>query len=325
MSRCPLALLGWALGSLFLGQAAGAEPTHLGPIADLSYSPSATLSVSQAGVLRESSSGERLWIHPPFRPFAAATQQGGVWIAGGTPARSGELGFFVDANLRFRTRLAEDVLTEIDVSASQSRLAVSAMNGNVWLASGADALNTLPEFGAPVFQHNGAVRALAFSPDERWLASAGRDGLIALISLVEPELRLTITDHGAGVESLAFHPTDGALVSGARDGKIRRHGIDGKAQRIDHPTAQNDPWSPAEHILSLAWSETHGAFLAGTSGGTLWRLPQGSAPPIALPTPETGPIYGIVTTPDGVTLGRDNVLESLAADAAASGSSSPGF
>lgn len=63
--------------------------------------------------------------------------------------------------------------------------------------------------------------SLAFSPDNRMLASGGRDGVLKLWDVTKGELRSTIEAHKKGVNSVTFSPDGRILASGGNDAVAR--------------------------------------------------------------------------------------------------------
>ena len=69
--------------------------------------------------------------------------------------------------------------------------------------------------------HDGAVYALAFSPDGRALASAGSDGVVCVWDVSQRRIKFRLTEHKATVTSLAFSRDGRRLASGSLDGTVR--------------------------------------------------------------------------------------------------------
>jgi WD40 repeat protein/serine/threonine protein kinase len=70
--------------------------------------------------------------------------------------------------------------------------------------------------------HTKGVNAVAYSPNGRWLASAGVDGTVRVYRARTGKPVFTFRGHGANVTYLAFHPKNGNLLASAgRDGTVR--------------------------------------------------------------------------------------------------------
>src|SRR5258705_13925621 len=69
--------------------------------------------------------------------------------------------------------------------------------------------------------HLGPVRALAYSPGGRVLASTGADRTIKLWDLAAARVRHTLAGHRDEVRALAFSPDARRLASGSWDGALR--------------------------------------------------------------------------------------------------------
>lgn len=74
---------------------------------------------------------------------------------------------------------------------------------------------------SPLTHHTGDVRAIAFSPDGKWLASAGGEGEVRVWNVAEGTCVRTLTAHPGGADAIAF-ATDGLwILSGGNDKTVK--------------------------------------------------------------------------------------------------------
>ena len=66
----------------------------------------------------------------------------------------------------------------------------------------------------------GMVNAVAFSPDERFVASAAADGTVRLWGAEDGAHVKTFNEHNDNVTLLAFSPDGTTLASGSHDGAV---------------------------------------------------------------------------------------------------------
>jgi len=69
--------------------------------------------------------------------------------------------------------------------------------------------------------HTSSVFSIAFSPDNKMLASGSQNGDIKLWSLPEGNLKHEFKDHSSAVYSVHFHPESKMFASGSTDETVK--------------------------------------------------------------------------------------------------------
>jgi WD40 repeat protein/Leucine-rich repeat (LRR) protein len=131
----------------------------------------------------------------------------------------------------------------------------------------------------------GALNSVAYSPDGKWLAAAGEDGVIRLLDAVTGRLVRTLVGHGAAISTLAWQPKGKVLASGGADGTARLWDTDtGTPLRVIRWGAYvNDlAWSPDGATLAIALHESGTVELHDLATGKVrGSLPVGGFPRVS--------------------------------------------
>ena len=148
--------------------------------------------------------------------------------------------------------------------------------------------------------HTAAVQALAFSPDERALASGSWDGTIKVWDLENGALRW-MGQHSSSIQRLAFTPDGRTLASGGDDAAIRLWDAY-TGMHLQTLSCQGSA------VYALTWSPD-GGLLAGCSFDGSIRLWEVQGAQVVHPgtatrllTGHSGPVWSVAFAPDGRTL-----------------------
>jgi len=119
----------------------------------------------------------------------------------------------------------------------------------------------------PLKGHTDWVRTVAFSPDDKWLASGGNDFKVILWRLSETESSISATsvytfdDHKAFVYDVAFKPDSSLLASAGGDCMIRMWNVLGEPENPPMP----EPMTKT--VRAVAFSRLYQTMLASGSAG----------------------------------------------------------
>jgi WD40 repeat protein len=148
--------------------------------------------------------------------------------------------------------------------------------------------------------HTAAVQALAFSPDERALATGSWDGTIKLWNLENGAL-LWLGQHSGSIHRLVFTPDGRTLASAGDDAAIRLWDVS-TGEHLQTLSCQSSA------VYALACSPDGGLLASGCFDGSihLWQM-QGrqavqSGTATHILTGHSGPVGSVAFAPDGRTL-----------------------
>jgi WD40 repeat protein len=183
-----------------------------------------------------------------------------------------------------------DAITALAISQSGQYWAAAGRRGEVrvWREAG-QRLHRV--WGA----HTDTVWALAFSPDERLLASGSADGSLKLWDVEDGAARWSgwLTKP---IICLAFAPGGDLLASAGNDATLRfwdpKRGT--LLEEVPHPAS----------VYSLAWSPDGHLLASGDGAGTLrlWAPPRGPATCVETLAGHSSLVKGLAFAPDGTSL-----------------------
>jgi WD40 repeat protein len=158
-------------------------------------------------------------------------------------------------------------------------------------------------------KHGGTVRALAYAPGGRLLASGGDDRTILLWDLETGSVRTTLSGHKDWVRGLAFSPDGRRLASAGWDDTLRMWHVGGSAGR--------ERWKEeglAGGVWCVAFAPDGWSLAAGCGDGEgsvyLWLL-MNKEPKRHRAPRQQWPVNAIAYAPDGrllATAGHDKTI-----------------
>ncbi len=147
------------------------------------------------------------------------------------------------------------------------------------------------------------LRCLAMSPDGKWLASGGEDGVVQLWDVAGAKPGAKLADHKDWVLCLAVSPDGKQLASGAIDGTIRLWDVAGGKKVADLPfkaplPAKTTPPDPVA-VCSLTFAPDNKALLYGAADGPVHFINPADGKIIRTLAGHTGPVTAIRYHPSG--------------------------
>ena len=241
--------------------------------ADLLVLEDRIYSCSQAGVLRARIDGsDQHWLNAtPFRIYALAflpDDSNKIAVGGGKPGESGVIAILNSdtGKVLAQRTMSKDLVYSIAIDAKSRTIAAACNDGTVVTVP----LSDIEDKPATTrHRHTAIARDVAFSPDGKWLASAGHDGVV-LISEWPPKSDKplasvrTLAGHTDQVHCLTFSPDSRIVASGSKDGKVRLHKVEG-------PLLRSHAELGGGTVSDIPWSKDLGAF-ATTLKGSVAKL-----------------------------------------------------
>ena len=154
--------------------------------------------------------------------FLAMSPVGSTMVSGRGRSLAG---FGIVSDLTLRDAASGKVLVNLESGDAGERTVIFSADGQTlagatgnrikqWDAEDGRLLSTLEDPGETIY-------CLAYSPDERWLASGGTDAIVRLWNLDSGRSEIELQGHTDWVHSLAFSPDSQLLASAGSDLSIR--------------------------------------------------------------------------------------------------------
>jgi WD40 repeat protein len=153
--------------------------------------------------------------------------------------------------------------------------ATSCFNGNTYLWKMADLSGPFKIFAASADQQQ---RTVAFSPDGKWMASAGGDDVVTIRNTTNWDVVTTLVGHTDTIYDIAFSPDSSMIASGSYDMTARIWNVSGWSLKY---TLANNIGTPGSDLINgvtfspdsqtLAYADTSDIYLVNTANGQVYQ------------------------------------------------------
>ena len=299
----------FALGSLAVAVTGQGSPTLVwaaagvgGPIAKVCISPNGFLAVgslqgdakiwnlSTANVYAYLNRGWTLDIQDlALGPSAASLAAVGM---------DGKCEFWTcpDGSQIFSQQVGNVPLRAVAVSGDGTKIAVGNDDGHISLLGPSGSIIT------SWTAHGEGVRALVFSADGLYLASAGEDNLAKIWTVSSGAVYRTLSGHSQAVRAVAYRADGARLATASDDGTVR-------VWDVSLGTSVLTLTGHAEEVTSVAYTPDGSRICSGSHDGTIrtWDASDGHLVATCAATSPSG-IVSLAITPDGsqVVSGRSS-------------------
>jgi WD40 repeat protein len=146
--------------------------------------------------------------------------------------------------------------------------------------------------------HGASAYAVSFSPDGKWLATGGKDRLVALRNPTTGQILRTFPGHNGLVYDLAFSPDSELLASGSSDGTVRISSL-----ATGGFVASFKAWKERlSNVRAVAFTPDGRTIVAGTGDGTIRLFDVKTKRVTQDLTGQMLPVTGAQFSPDGALL-----------------------